>query len=79
MVRMLGFSGEDKQRIGVAQHGAGKGVVRVVLGLPGHFVGGILGSSPANTQTNMASDNQVLFYFLNLGFSPHVLLRTHCK
>ncbi|MBA0831770.1 hypothetical protein Goarm_016208 [Gossypium armourianum] len=58
MVRMLGFSDEDKQRIGVAQHGPGKGVVRGVLGLPGHLVGGILGGSPANTQANMASDNQ---------------------
>ncbi|KAB2056404.1 hypothetical protein ES319_A11G099800v1 [Gossypium barbadense] len=58
MVRMLGFSDEDKQRIGVAQHGPGKGIVRGVLGLPGHLVGGILGGSPANTLTNMASDNQ---------------------
>ncbi|KAB2002992.1 hypothetical protein ES319_D11G102000v1 [Gossypium barbadense] len=58
MVRMLGFSDEDKQRIGVAQHGPGKGVVRGVLGLPGHLVGGILGGSPANKQANMASDNQ---------------------
>ncbi|TYH43106.1 hypothetical protein ES332_D11G105500v1 [Gossypium tomentosum] len=58
MVRMLGFSDEGKQRIGVAQHGPGKGVVRGVLGLPGHLVGGILGGSPANKQANMASDNQ---------------------
>ena len=43
MVRMLGFSNEDKQRIGVAQQGPGKGVVRGVLGLPGRLVGGILG------------------------------------
>ncbi|MCI24446.1 golgin candidate 3, partial [Trifolium medium] len=40
---MLGFSDEDKQRIGVAQQGASKGVVRGVLGLPGRLVGGILG------------------------------------
>ncbi|KAH1080985.1 hypothetical protein J1N35_020746 [Gossypium stocksii] len=58
MVRMLGFSDEDKQRIGVAQHGPGKGVVRGVLGLPGHLVGGILGGSPANSQAYTASDNQ---------------------
>ncbi|XP_022770506.1 golgin candidate 4-like isoform X2 [Durio zibethinus] len=58
MVRMLGFSDEDKQRIGVAQHGAAKGVVRGVLGLPGRLVGGILGGSSADVHANMASDNQ---------------------
>ncbi|XP_022757473.1 golgin candidate 3-like isoform X7 [Durio zibethinus] len=58
MVRMLGFSDEDKQRIGVAQHGAGKGVVRGVLGLPGRLVGGIWGGSSADVHANMASDNQ---------------------
>ncbi|KAB5527147.1 hypothetical protein DKX38_020994 [Salix brachista] len=57
MVRMLGFSDEDKQRIGVAQQG-GKGVVRGVLGLPGRLVGGILGGSAAGVQMNLASDNQ---------------------
>ncbi|XP_061969526.1 golgin candidate 4-like isoform X2 [Populus nigra] len=57
MVRMLGFSDEDKQRIGAAQQG-GKGVVRGVLGLPGRLVGGILGGSAADGQTNLASDNQ---------------------
>ncbi|KAJ6686497.1 MYOSIN HEAVY CHAIN - RELATED [Salix purpurea] len=57
VVRMLGFSDEDKQRIGVAQLG-GKGVVRGVLGLPGRLVGGILGGSVADGQTNLASDNQ---------------------
>lgn len=59
MVRMLGFSDDDKQRIGVAQQGSGKGVVRGVLGLPGRLVGGILGGSPAEGAANMASDNQV--------------------
>jgi len=58
MVRMLGFSDEDKQRIGAAQQG-GRGVVRGVLGLPGRLVGGILGGSAADGQTNLASDNQV--------------------
>ncbi|CAN1309087.1 Golgin candidate 4 [Linum perenne] len=59
MVRMLGFSDEDKQRIGVAQQG-GKGVVRGVLGLPGRFVGGFLGggSADANANANAASENQ---------------------
>ncbi|KAJ6400655.1 hypothetical protein OIU84_016151 [Salix udensis] len=57
MVRMLGFSDEDKQRIGVAQQG-GKGVVRGVLGLPGRLVGGILGGSAAGVPMNLASDNQ---------------------
>lgn len=62
MVRMLGFSDEDKQRIGVAQQGSGKGVVRGVLGLPGRLVGGILGggSSDAAAAANMASEDQVL-------------------
>ncbi|GAB4861665.1 hypothetical protein Ancab_036917 [Ancistrocladus abbreviatus] len=58
MVRMLGFSDEDKQRIGVAQQGAGKGVVRGVLGLPGRLVGGILGGSSASSFATMASENQ---------------------
>ncbi|KAJ0054648.1 hypothetical protein Pint_00506 [Pistacia integerrima] len=58
MVRMLGFSDEDKQRIGVAQQGSGKGVVRGVLGLPGRLVGGILGGSSAEAHSNMTSDNQ---------------------
>ncbi|XVF73109.1 hypothetical protein PTKIN_Ptkin12aG0175100 [Pterospermum kingtungense] len=58
MVRMLGFSDEDKQRIGIAQQGSGKGVVRGVLGLPGRLVGGILGGSSTDVHANMASDNQ---------------------
>ncbi|PWA76846.1 golgin candidate 4 [Artemisia annua] len=58
MVRMLGFSEEEKQRIGVAQQGAGKGVVRGVFGLPGRLVGGILGGSPTENSGTMASDNQ---------------------
>ncbi|ESQ43922.1 hypothetical protein EUTSA_v10005812mg [Eutrema salsugineum] len=58
MVRMLGFSEEDKERIGVAQQGGGKGVVRGVLGFPGRFVGGILGGKSADSHANAASDNQ---------------------
>ncbi|GFP91468.1 golgin candidate 4 [Phtheirospermum japonicum] len=58
MVRMLGFSEEEKQRIGVAQQGAAKGVVRGVLGFPGRLVGGILGGGTAGAQATMASDNQ---------------------
>lgn len=58
MVRMLGFSDEDKQRIGVAQHGAGKGVVRGVFGLPGRLVGGIISGSTPGTPTNTASETQ---------------------
>ncbi|KAK4738850.1 hypothetical protein R3W88_002547 [Solanum pinnatisectum] len=54
MVRMLGFSDEDKQRIGMAQQGSGKGVVRGVFGLPGRLVGGILGGSSVPSTT--ASD-----------------------
>lgn len=61
MVRMLGFSDEDKQKIGVAQHGAGKGVVRGVLGFPGRLVGGILGGSPTEAAANVGSENQVIF------------------
>ena len=64
MVRMLGFSDEDKQRIGVAQQGAGKGVVRGVLVLPGRLISGIWGgSNSAEINTNMVSENQVLFFF----------------
>ncbi|KAK9094545.1 hypothetical protein Scep_026014 [Stephania cephalantha] len=58
MVRMLGFSEEDKQRIGVAQQGVGKGVVRGVLGLPGRFVGGILGGS-SEASSHLHSENHV--------------------
>ncbi|KAJ1443528.1 putative golgin candidate 3 [Sesbania bispinosa] len=58
MVRMLGFSDEDKQRIGLAQQGPGKGVVRGVLGLPGRLVGGILGGSSTESVANVGSDNQ---------------------
>ncbi|CAH2057756.1 unnamed protein product [Thlaspi arvense] len=61
MVRMLGFSEEDKQRIGLAQQGAaGKGVVRGVLGFPGRLVGGILGGGGGSpgSHPNTASDNQ---------------------
>ncbi|KAL6507219.1 hypothetical protein OROHE_022118 [Orobanche hederae] len=58
MVRMLGFSEEDKQRIGVAQQGAGKGIVRGVLGFPGRLVGGILGGGITGGQADMASDDQ---------------------
>ena len=59
MVRMLGFSEDDKQRIGAARQGPSKGVVRGVLGLPGRLVGGILGASSAEMPADMASDNQV--------------------
>ncbi|XP_057780383.1 golgin candidate 4-like [Salvia miltiorrhiza] len=59
MCRMLGFSDEEKQRIGVAQQGPGKGVVRGVLGLPGRLVGGILGGGSASeAHSAMASDDQ---------------------
>ncbi|GJN16400.1 hypothetical protein PR202_gb03384 [Eleusine coracana subsp. coracana] len=58
MVRMLGFSEEDKQRIGLAQSSAGKGVVRGVLGLPGRLVGGIVGGSSPGKSTNTSQDNQ---------------------
>ncbi|XP_019456353.1 PREDICTED: golgin candidate 3-like isoform X2 [Lupinus angustifolius] len=59
MVRMLGFSDEDKQRIGGAQQGAGKGVVRGVLGLPGRLVGGMLGGGGSTeAAANTGSDNQ---------------------
>ncbi|XP_059651318.1 golgin candidate 4-like isoform X2 [Cornus florida] len=58
MVRMLGFSDEEKQRIGVAQQGNGRGVVRGVLGLPGRLVGGILGGNSAEASANMASEKQ---------------------
>ncbi|MCO5594317.1 hypothetical protein L7F22_048347 [Adiantum nelumboides] len=59
MSRMLGFSEEDKQAIGIAQQGSGKGVVRGVLGLPGRVVGGLLktGSSPSVMSLSQ-TDNQ---------------------
>ncbi|URD92156.1 hypothetical protein MUK42_01563 [Musa troglodytarum] len=51
MVRMLGFTEEDKQRIGFAQHAAGKGIVRGMLGLPGRLVGGFLGGNSRGTSS----------------------------
>lgn len=62
MVRMLGFSEDEKQRIGVAQQGAaGKSVVRGVFGLPGRLVGGMLSGASSDTSANMAAaDNQVI-------------------
>ncbi|KAK4787372.1 hypothetical protein SAY86_011205 [Trapa natans] len=68
MVRMLGFADEDKQRIGIAQHGSGKGVVRGVLGFPGRLVGGILGGNSSEAQSNIASDNQQSFADLWVDF-----------
>ncbi|XP_066331459.1 golgin candidate 4-like isoform X2 [Miscanthus floridulus] len=58
MVRMLGFSEEDKLRIGFAQNNAGKGVVRGVLGLPGRLVGGIVGGGPSGKSTQASQDSQ---------------------
>ncbi|KAI5061017.1 hypothetical protein GOP47_0023522 [Adiantum capillus-veneris] len=59
MSRMLGFSEEDKQVIGLAQQSSSKGVVRGVLGLPGRVVGGLLktGSSPSVMSLSQ-TDNQ---------------------
>lgn len=58
MVRMLGFSDEDKQRIGFAQHAAGRTAVRGVLGLPGRLVGGILGARTSEVPPETHTDNQ---------------------
>ncbi|PAN35107.1 hypothetical protein PAHAL_6G181800 [Panicum hallii] len=58
MVRMLGFSEEDKQRIGFAQNSAGKGVVRGVLGLPGRLVGGIVGGGSSGKSAQASQDSQ---------------------
>ncbi|XP_042046300.1 golgin candidate 4-like [Salvia splendens] len=58
MCRMLGFSDEEKQRIGVAQQRPGKSVVRGVFGLPGRLVGGILGGGAPEPHSAMTSDNQ---------------------
>ncbi|KAK7279594.1 hypothetical protein RJT34_24647 [Clitoria ternatea] len=58
MVSMLGFSDEDKQKIGMVQQGSGKGVVHGVLDLPGRLVGEILGGSSTESTTNAGSDDQ---------------------
>lgn len=76
MVRMLGFSEEEKQRIGVAQQGAGKGVVRGVFGLPGRLVGGILGGPPTENTPNVASDNQVIQFFLTFYIFFSVIIQS---
>lgn len=59
MARMLGFSDEDKQAIGFAQQGGGKGVVRGVLGLPGRVVGGLLKTGSSSSMPSLSqTDNQ---------------------
>ncbi|PKA64323.1 Golgin candidate 4 [Apostasia shenzhenica] len=58
MVRMLGFSNEDKQRVGFTQHSTGKGIVRGVLGLPGRLVGGIIGGGTAEASSSVRSESQ---------------------
>ncbi|CAM0911411.1 unnamed protein product [Alopecurus aequalis] len=68
MVRMLGFSLEDKQRIGSAQSIAGKGVVRGVLGLPRRLVGGIVGGNSAGKSTYASQDKQESFADLWVDF-----------
>ncbi|KAL4379036.1 hypothetical protein GQ457_02G024350 [Hibiscus cannabinus] len=60
MVRMLGFSDEDKQSIGIAEQGTGKGVVTGVLGLPGRLFGGILGGGSADVRADIAPCNQII-------------------
>ena len=72
MVRMLGFSDEDKQRIGIAQQG-GKGVVRGVLGLPGRLVGGILGSGSSEASSNMKSEDQACLHLFAM-----ILFNSYC-
>ncbi|XP_019190690.1 PREDICTED: golgin candidate 4-like isoform X2 [Ipomoea nil] len=64
LARMLGFSDEEKQIIGIAQQGSGKGVIRGVLGLPGRLVGGIFGGG--STTSNMTPNTQIcgLIFFL---------------
>lgn len=66
MVRMLGFSEEEKRRVGMAQQNArGGGMVRSVFGVPGRIVGGILGSSDSETSPRAApADNQVCQFLL---------------
>lgn len=62
MVRMLGFSEEDKRRVGLAQQVASRGYVRGVLGLPGRFVGGIVGSASAGSLSLPSTENKVSFF-----------------
>ncbi|EPS71067.1 hypothetical protein M569_03692, partial [Genlisea aurea] len=57
MVRMLGFSVEDKQRIGIAEE-VGGGLVRGVLGLPGRLVGGMLSSGSGSRAVASSDDHQ---------------------
>lgn len=66
MVRMLGFSDEDKRRIGLAQQASGKTAVRGVLGLPGRLVGGILGGRSSEVSPDMQSETQVFFDFFHI-------------
>lgn len=70
MVRMLGFTEEDKRRVGMAQQNArGGGMVRSVFGVPGRIVGGILGSSdPGTSPPATPGENQVFSYLILLGF-----------
>jgi hypothetical protein len=59
MTRMLGFTEEEKKRVGLAQQVASRGYVRGVLGLPGRFVGGIIGSATPDSMAFPSTDNKV--------------------
>lgn len=58
MIGMLRFYEEEKQRIGFAQHSAGRGVVRGFLGLQGCLVGNILRGNSPETSSHITSENQ---------------------
>lgn len=65
MVRMLGFSEEDKRRVGLAQQNARSGgMVRGVFGVPSRIVGGILGSSDSDTSSLAAPGENSVCVFL---------------
>ncbi|XP_024534611.1 golgin candidate 4-like [Selaginella moellendorffii] len=57
MARMLGFSDDDKRRVGLAHQNSGKpGVMRSVFGLPGRVVGGILSGGNDNSSFTTSND-----------------------
>lgn len=73
MARILGFTEEDKKRVGLAKAGLERrGVVSGVLGAPGRIVGAVFGgaSAPSSPRASI-SDRDLVGHNFSL-FTPFV-------
>lgn len=68
MARMLGFSEEEKQRVGLAQQGGQGGVMRGMLGFSGRLVGGLLKGVAQETEPTLPPDENMSFGDLWIDF-----------